>query len=332
MKILASATLIACWLLVVLGDTVRVTDSGMGCRSWPLCNGSAGLSGSYHALLEQSHRYGAALVTILVSASLLAVRRGARENLAGRRAASAAVGLIGVQIVLGAITVLSHNAGWTVALHLTGAWLLLGAVTVTAVTVLRGAGARTLPRRGGPQRICHRRRPTGCSSQLDGVGLGRPRSGPIAVIAVLLAAVSGMLVLHGQASRACPSWPLCLSATAAPRLIALQYIHRTIALLASAALIACALITWRASGAGSAGRTLSVAALGLLALTAAFGGVVASTGAPELAQDVHLALGSSLWACAVALAALQRLGAAPAGTEKIRGRDAAGLGSEHARA
>jgi heme A synthase len=29
----------------------------MGCRSWPLCNGHIGLSGTLHALLEQAHRY-----------------------------------------------------------------------------------------------------------------------------------------------------------------------------------------------------------------------------------------------------------------------------------
>ena len=47
--------------------------------------------------------------------------------------------LIGAQMVLGAITVFAHNAGWTVALHLAGAWLLLAAVTGTAVRVLHPA-------------------------------------------------------------------------------------------------------------------------------------------------------------------------------------------------
>lgn len=66
-RALTLVSLACAYLLVVLGDTVRFTESGMGCRSWPLCNGSAGLSGSYHALLEQSHRYLAAIVSILVA-------------------------------------------------------------------------------------------------------------------------------------------------------------------------------------------------------------------------------------------------------------------------
>ena len=57
LRAVTAASLIAAWLLVVLGDTVRVTESGMGCASWPSCNGSFGLPLAYHAFLEQSHRY-----------------------------------------------------------------------------------------------------------------------------------------------------------------------------------------------------------------------------------------------------------------------------------
>jgi heme A synthase len=74
----------------------------MGCRRWPLCNESAGLSGSYHALLEQSHRCLAAVVTVLVAASFAVAWRRAREHRIVFRSAAAALGLIGVQILLGA--------------------------------------------------------------------------------------------------------------------------------------------------------------------------------------------------------------------------------------
>ena len=67
-RALTAACLASAYLLVVLGDTVRVTESGMGCRSWPLCNGQAGLAGTYHALLEQSHRYLAAAANMLAAA------------------------------------------------------------------------------------------------------------------------------------------------------------------------------------------------------------------------------------------------------------------------
>lgn len=44
--------------------------------------------------------------------------------------------------------------------------------------------------------------------------------------------------------------------------------------------------------------------LALLAATAALGGMVATMGATETAQDLHLALASALWVGVVALAAL----------------------------
>lgn len=143
LRAVTAASLVFAYLLVILGDTVRVTESGMGCSSWPLCNGHFGLSGSYHALLEQSHRYLAAVVTVFAAATFAAAWYRARQDRLVYRGAAAALALIGVQIVLGAITVLTHNAGWTVALHLAGAWLLAGAVTVTALGVWRAPAVRT---------------------------------------------------------------------------------------------------------------------------------------------------------------------------------------------
>jgi heme A synthase len=180
-----------------------------------LCNGSAGLSGSYHTLLEQSHRYLAAVVSVLVAASFAVAWRRAREHRIVFRSAAAALGLIGAQILLGAITVFTHNVGWTVALHLAGAWLVVGA----------------------------------------------------------------------QAG-----------------LVALQYLHRSVALLAAVLVVAAAVPVWRIRPVRWADRALASGTLALLAGTAALGGVVATTGAPPIAQDLHLAVASALWIAVVALA------------------------------
>ncbi len=271
---------LACaYLLVVLGDTVRVTESGMGCRSWPLCNGSALLSGSYHAMLEQSHRYLAAAVSVLVAAVFAVAWRRARNDRLTFRSAAAALGLIAVQVVLGAITVFAHNAGWTVALHLAGAWLVVAAVTVTAVGVRR-ASAPAIARTRAPAE----------------------RLGLAAVVALFALSVSGMLVLHDGASNACPGWPTCGSGTAAAGLVALQYLHRSFALLASVLVVAAAARAWRSRPAGLARRALAGAAVALLAATAAAGAVVATTGAPPAVQGIHLAVATALWIAVVAMA------------------------------
>lgn len=285
----------------------------MGCRSWPLCNGHVGLTGTIHALLEQSHRYGAAIVTVLVLATFAAVFRSAERDPVARRSSAAAVALIAIQVALGAITVLAHNAGWTVALHLAGAWLLLAAVTVTTVRVLSPAApALAAPALAAP----------GAQESGPPPG-GRPRTPPwrsplaagrvpalVAAAAVFLLAVSGMFVLHEGASRACPSWPLCLGSSAAPRLVALQYVHRSLGLLAALTVCWAAALLWLASPPRSRQRLVAATTLTALAATAALGGLVATTGASALAQDAHLALASALWLGTVVMASAAPAGAA----------------------
>ncbi len=273
------ATVVASYLLVVLGDTVRVTESGMGCASWPLCNGSAWLTGGYHALLEQAHRYLAAVVTALVLAMFVLVWRQARGSRLAYRAAVASVALIGVQVLLGAVTVFAHNAGWTVALHLAGAWLVVATVTVTTLAIWRAA-------------------PDGTA----GLALPAGRLGTLAVAALLALAVAGMLVLHGGASTACPGWPTCGTGTGSVAAVTLQYIHRTLALLATIAVSAAAVRAGRSAAAERADRVFAAAAVVLLAGTAAAGAVVATTGASELVQVLRQLGGTLLWISVVALA------------------------------
>lgn len=282
-RVLTAASLVFAYLLIVLGDTVRVTESGMGCRSWPLCNGQLGLTGNYHAMLEQSHRYLATVVTILVVAAFAVAWRRARGDRLVLWSAGAALGLIGIQVLLGALTVFARNAGWTVALHLAGAWLVAGAVTLTAMAV---------------------RRPAVPAADSSAPRVPRVSAlGAATVVSLFAQAVSGMLVLHEGASTACPGWPVCGLGGPAP-LLALQYLHRSLALVTAVFITTAAVRAWRSRQAQRAGRVLAAAALILLAATAASGAIVATAGAPPAGQDLHLAIGSALWITVVAMASL----------------------------
>ncbi len=306
---LSLVTLVLTYGLVVLGSTVRVTESGMGCASWPLCNGHLGFAGGYHALLEQSHRYLAATVTISAFATAWAARRST-----GRRAASApalvAAGLVLFQAALGALTVFAHNAPWTVAVHLVTGLVFLGVVTTTAVTALHGG---------------HRFR-------LDLRAAGRWAS--VAVAATLVLLVSGTLVVDGGAARVCPSWPICTH-PGPLHLIALQLLHRSIVAVASVAMVGFVVTSWSRMTGHRWWRAGAAGLLALLCLVAGMGAASALSRARPLWQDLHLACASALWALLVALfvraAIPDRAGdpdALPSVPSRTSARDAGPAGAE----
>ena len=109
-RVLSVLTLLSTYCLIVLGSTVRVTNSGMGCKDWPLCASQAGPLSTFHPLMEQSHRYLATLVTVLIITLAVVTWRAGRLAHHVFIPALVLAGVIVVQIVLGAITVLSNNA------------------------------------------------------------------------------------------------------------------------------------------------------------------------------------------------------------------------------
>lgn len=136
---LAWAAAVCTYLLIVLGAVVRITGSGMGCGDhWPLCNGRLFPPlDDIGTLIEWGHRLVAALVSILVAALAATTwwrRRGAgsREQYTPGRWSYVALGLLIVQVLLGAITVKLELPAWSVVLHLGTAMLLLATLLIAA--------------------------------------------------------------------------------------------------------------------------------------------------------------------------------------------------------
>lgn len=273
---LAVGSSLAAYALIVFGSHVRVTDSGMGCPDWPLCNGGVGPMQDFHALMEQTHRYIAAVVTVLVVATaVLAVQSRVRP--AAIRPALFTIAVIIVQIGLGAVTVVAGNGAPTVAAHLLTGLVLLGGTTVTAVCSL-------VPRRPAAP----------------------PRLGPVAWVATSAAGVlflSGSLVVNAEAEKACAGFPLC-PADQPGGLVALHLVHRGIAVLAGAALLMFAMHAWRRWSSVRGARAFAVALGILVCATATLGIVSALLQAPPGWQDLHLGGAAAVLASSMALAAL----------------------------
>ncbi len=268
---LAVATMACTYALVVLGSTVRVTHSGMGCASWPLCDGSITPIDRYHALLEQSHRYLAAFVTIGAFSTAVAARRARGRRVAFAPAVVGAC-LVLFQAGLGALTVLAKNAPWTVAVHLVTGLVFLAATVVTAVVAVRGRRA---------------------SWSRAAVGWW----GWAMLAATLATIVGGSLVVANGASRACPDWPLCPSS--ASSLADWQIAHRALASTAGICLAAFIASRWRTTSGWR--RRFSLVSIGVFVAVAAFGAASALSRAAAAWQDAHLAMVALLWTSVVTM-------------------------------
>jgi heme A synthase len=130
---LALATVVATFLLVILGGFVRVSDSGLGCgpggsgfHGWPLCEGSVIPGADLNTLVEYSHRTVASLVGLMALALFVMAWRRHRE----RRGLVVATGAVFAGVVfeglLGAATVEENLDPPLVAAHLGTAMLILG--------------------------------------------------------------------------------------------------------------------------------------------------------------------------------------------------------------
>ena len=141
-RLLAWSVLAFNVFVILGGSIVRATESGDGCgASWPTCTDRIFPSNpAVETVIEFSHRITSALAILGVAALYVLARRLFEDGHRVRRAAGAALILMGIESILGAGLVVF---GWVaqdesiarmivVPLHLTNTYLLLGASTLTA--------------------------------------------------------------------------------------------------------------------------------------------------------------------------------------------------------
>ncbi|HET6153650.1 MAG TPA: COX15/CtaA family protein [Marmoricola sp.] len=116
---LAWASLISNMVLVVTGGAVRLTDSGLGCPTWPRCTDSALTprnSLSIHSAIEFGNRMLTFVLVIVAVATLIAAWQTHRREL--RRLSLGLMLGIPAQAIIGGISVLTHLNPWIVSVHL----------------------------------------------------------------------------------------------------------------------------------------------------------------------------------------------------------------------
>jgi heme A synthase len=127
---LALATLLATFVLIIVGGVVRVSDSGLGCgpagsgfHGWPFCNGDVVPGVDLNSIVEYTHRVLAVVVGFMMLALVVMAWRRYREY---RLVTGVLLVLVGIQGALGGLTVEENLEEVYVAAHLGLAMLLLG--------------------------------------------------------------------------------------------------------------------------------------------------------------------------------------------------------------
>ena len=131
---LAIASLVAQILIVGTGGAVRLTDSGLGCPTWPECTEGSLVAVpemGIHGAIEFGNRLLTFVLVIIALAMFLAVVRLRAERPELMRLSIALGAGIIAQAVIGGISVLTNLNPWVVGLH-----FVVSAVLVSLATVL----------------------------------------------------------------------------------------------------------------------------------------------------------------------------------------------------
>lgn len=129
----ARASVVANIVIVLTGGLVRLTDSGLGCPTWPKCteaswttHGALGI----HGAIEFGNRMLTYVLVAVAVGTLVVVWRWADTTPTLRRLAAGLFAGIPLQGVIGGFTVLTHLNPWLVSLHLVLSMVLIAAAAV----------------------------------------------------------------------------------------------------------------------------------------------------------------------------------------------------------
>lgn len=259
--------------LIVLGALVRAHEAGLACPDWPLCFGEVIPELDVKVAFEWTHRVVAGGVSLIFAAlGIVALRRPGTRRVCARHLGVGAA-LLGLQILLGALTVWKLLASWTVTSH-----LLTG--NAFAVTLLFTAMA--LREAATPGRAARPAPATAARAAL-------------AVLAVLLVfqMVLGGLVSSRFAGLACPEWPRCNGGVWLPSFrgtVGIHLLHRW----NGTALIAVLGAAWLTCRGTPALARLCAVALGLGIAQVGVGIANVLLGIPVEITGAHSALAAAL--------------------------------------
>jgi cytochrome c oxidase assembly protein subunit 15 len=312
LRAFALAACALCLLVVILGAYVRLSDAGLGCPDWPGCYGhftpQDAVPDLGKAWREMLHRYAAGSVGFLIVCLTAMALVWRRERIVPLALVLALLAIVVLQGALGMLTVTWQLTPLIVTLH-----LLFGLTTLSVLwwLVLSLRWRSAVWHVHGSQRSADARAARACAL--------------LGLLALAAQITLGGWTSSNYAALACPDLPTCQGhwwpqadfhagfvlwrgaginydggVLANPARVAIQLSHRIGALVASAVLLAAALITLRGRRARPARRAALLVLL-LLATQLAIGSAMILRGVPLWLATAHNAGAALLLLATVSL-------------------------------
>jgi cytochrome c oxidase assembly protein subunit 15 len=288
---LAYAALVIGYAQIVFGAIVRISGSGLGCgEHWPDCYGTYTPGNRGLALLiEISHRYGAALLSLTVLALFIVAWKERKSGISKPADAFApgaiALGLVVIAAIFGAITVKLGLSPLVVVTHLAIAMTLL-AVLVEVVVRTGGLGGA----------------PTGQAVARSSLS----RSARAAIGLTFVTLLLGALTANWPgASTSCLGFFDCSIAFSVGKPFWIQITHRLLAVLLIGHLTGMSFGSRkREPGTPVARAALVALSIGILQLV--IGTMLIGLALPFALRSIHQAIGTLLWISVATLYALTK--------------------------
>ena len=288
---LALAALLVAVIQVTLGGVVRVTDSGLGCPDWPLCDGRIIPVFERAPLVEFSHRLVGSVVGLLsLAVAVLAVRHRRAERSVLLPSVVGAL-LVLAAALLGAVVVWTELAWWVRLIHLGLAQGVVASMVIVTLAAWPAAGSATEP--------------------------GRSRTWPKAlmhasVAGTLLVILSGSYMVGYGASASCDTWPLCQgSLMPEGTAFAIHMGHRLLSAMVGVVVLGAAIMVLRRETPKHVRSTAWLVIIAMVGQTL-LGALTVWADFTIAMRAAHLGGATLLWAAVVGLAALPSLPREPA--------------------
>ena len=264
-------------LVIVLGALVRITNADLACgRNYPLCNGRlVPAMGNHLAWLDWGHRLTTALTGLIILLTTLAARRNTLKRAVVMRRIYVIVGLLALQVAVGAGTLLLDSPDTLPALHLGLAIIMLGSLVSALIA-----------------RIYH---PL-VTHHRDGDNFPAAVYG--ATLMTFLVLMTGAMIVGGAVEQSCASFPLCGGNLSDGDIIHL--VHRGSVLVLG---ILFATLIWRARSERAADRSATYGTVTLLMLYSVqvtLGALIVISGSGTIIKTLHVLLATLMWATAAA--------------------------------